>query len=294
MIDILSLTDKDGKKIAKSNSTRDDKYMQSSNLTSLHFPDFTIEFEDTFKYKHSWGDDGGIDGELMGDEYFNVDKIASVKMTIGKKETRFSTGSYWGDNVGSEEAARESFNEHIVTEQDINRALRMAMAYKYMTEHIQEKLANGKSKEELMKMPYMDVVRLEWKKRGIINDYKDEIEMALRNHSTSTEDRAQKLLDETFGEGTVNLDEYIQSQVNTQLEKQEEISKRKAESIFSIENIKAGFAKLLTPVRLIQKKISDLAVKREYKRLVKQKVKSERSEAEQKARILEEQFNEIQ
>ena len=292
MIDILSLTDKNGKKVFDLTSERDDKRHYSLNSVALNFPNLQISFEKKFSFSHDWGADQGIDGELGADEYFNIEDFANVKLSVGDKFTNVGLGSY-RENLDSEEEVQQRFDAHTVTEQDINRVLRMSMAYKYMTEHIQEKLANGKSRSELMGLPYMDVVQLEFSKKGIYRQYVKEIQQALK-HDDYTEDRAQALLNETFGEGTVDLDQYIQSQVNELLAQREEIAQRKAESIFSIGNITVGFAKLLTPVRMIQKKISELGVKREFRRLAKREKEGSQWEIDRKADILEEQFNDIQ
>ncbi len=161
-----------------------------------------------------------------------------------------------------------------IKDYDLNKVVSAVVAYAYVKKNIRTKVIGNKTKEQLESLPTEELETLVNKIDKIMNEF-----FSATSKCTILIDKnidSQKMLDEVFGKGIVDLDKLVEKQVDAALV-QREIDKKNETEIaeqLAIRQAKIdkhkGILKLFTPIRMIKQKLEDIKLARKLRNQTKE------------------------
>ncbi|MCI8555794.1 MAG: hypothetical protein HFI85_04435 [Clostridia bacterium] len=133
---------------------------------------------------------------------------------------------------------------------DLNKLVEAVVAYDCVKNNYNEYMLEGKSKKQLKELSTEDLEAIIQKREIILNEIKDVInEIAMGKDVKKT---GQEILNQSFGEGKIEVDKLVEAQVDKMLE----IKEKQTEHEKKVANFKEGVAKITGLFKVVPKAIS--------------------------------------
>ncbi len=214
-----------------------------------------------------------------------LDYSHSVQLTPNRSKIVWKETYQGSIEIGKEKITIDHVNEsgkELKKGFDIERFVYAVSAYSYVLKNINSVILKGKTLEDLNKMPIEELEKLSSKKDEIVSSFKKAM-LKTSIQEDCSDLNSQKMIDELFGEGNVNLNEIIRENVDKELQIRERATEKrfaKAEldetRVKEIAAIKEGFTKLVTPVKMIYVKVINFFRNKYLERAQKNEIKAEK------------------
>ncbi len=213
----------------------------------------------------------GVDSEHF------VDYTKNTILKIGKKE--------FVKKISTKEGAL--FTSKPVEDLDFNETVSALVAYDYVLKHAKDYVLKGITKEELKTLPLEELEKINKKIEDITKSFEDALKETLQ-HINEKKIDSQKMLDEAFGEGSVNLDKLVEEQVSQALILREEKTDKKIARDARIEKLHSGVMKMTKPVRLVANKIkTSISSSKENRNRKKKERRIKKEEDKRRVELIE-------